>query len=108
MDEMEQLGLMRIQIEEGAAHSVDEAVQLILEFLDGLGKSGDCRADRYGALLAGVDISIKEFAASFGKAGSPAVTQLIRKLRPKTFNGILKFSDLHRETIEEPEAEEEE
>lgn len=105
MTAMDELGLMRIQIEDGSVHSVEEAFEMISDFLDDLGRYGDHRADRYGTLLVGIEISFGEFATSYARAGSASV-ELSRLLRPKTFNGILKFSDLHRETLEAPGAEE--
>src|SRR5919106_5755931 len=90
-DALEGLGLMKIQIEDGAAHTVPEAIQIIMDYLMVVAESGDARAIRCVMLLGGVDISLREVAGSISKV--PQLVDLCNLVREKTCDGTLKMSE---------------
>jgi hypothetical protein len=88
---METLGLMKVQLEDGAVHTVPEAIQVVMDYLMVLAESGDARAVRCAMLLGGVDISVAEFATALSRV--PGLVDLCKQARQKACNGTLRLSE---------------
>jgi hypothetical protein len=86
------LGLMQIQLEEGDLRTVPEAIQVVIGYLLEVASAGDDRAWLYAAMLAGIEVSLEEFAGLLAK--SPGLVELCKRAHPEPFPGYLRIEDL--------------
>jgi hypothetical protein len=82
------------RIEDGDPHDCRQALQLVIDSLHDGADAGDMRAVRCIALLAGVAISLGELEESVARVPGGRGAEIIRRMRPKTFDGVLQMSDL--------------